>query len=486
MTSRARWIPLGILLLAFTLRVIALNTRAVWYDEAFAVFLAEKDFPAMAIGTAADTMPPLYYALLHFWLPVVGETPFAMRMLSVAISMLSVALVYAIGTRGVNPSVGRWAMFLTALASFQLYHAQELRMYSILALGLLVYLYGVMRLDARWSLALVALATALALYAHNLAFLTLIAANVYLALHREWRAEWKLLGAQFGGAVLFLAWLLYVPGQLEKIQRAFWTQPPGLADVLQMLVVFTAYLPLPPLLLGLALFLTTAVCAFAAIGLVRLWRRGAPSALGLWLAVALVPPALMFALSYFSRPIFVPRGVIVSSLAYYLVLAALAARLPTPAKVAAAGLALIITLGVLPYFYTAWGEWRRAPFAAADQFLRSQVQPGDLVLHDNKLAFFPMRFYDRALPQEFLADPPASDNDTLAPQTQQAMGLVPVELDAALQRHPRVWFVIFQTALDQAAEEGHPHGNISRLDGAIKSKSVTAFGDLRIFLYENR
>lgn len=480
--------PIVILLIAFGLRLLALNARPMWYDEAFAVLLAEKDYAAIASGTAADTMPPLYYLLVHLWIPLVGETPFALRMSSVALSMLIVALVFAIATRGLGARVGIVAAFFTALAPFQIYHAQELRMYTTFALAVLLYVYAVMRLAtrARYARCLIALATALVLYSHNLAFLTLGAANVYFLWRRDGHAQFKLMVAQIGGALLFLPWLLLVPTQIAKIQRAFWTQLPGLADVLQMLVVFTTHLPLPPFEFALALFITLAIFVIAALELGRAFRRGAPPMLGFVLAFALVPPVLMFTLSYWMRPVFVPRGVIASSLAYYILLAYLVARAPRPLHIALGALAALIAVMTLPFFYTSWGEWRRAPFAEANQFLRAHAQSSDLILHDNKLSFFPMHFYDRALPQEFLADPSGSSNDTFARGSQEALGLFPVELDAALSGRARVWFVIFQTAMDETAREGYAHGNLARLDAAMRRGDGAVFGDLRIYRYEVR
>jgi len=477
--------PIIILLFAFCLRLIALNVRPVWYDEAFAVFLAEKDYAAIALGTAADTMPPLYYILLHGWISLVGETPLALRMLSVALSMLTMTLVFAIARRGFGVRVATFAMLFTALAPFQIYHAQELRMYTILAVALMLYVYAVMRLVARqcYVLPLLAFATALALYSHNLAFLTLGAANIFLLWRRDWNAQFRLIIAQIVGALLFFPWLLYVPTQIAKIQRAFWTQPPGLADVLQMLVVFTTHLPLPPMIFALALFITLAIFALAAFELGRAFRHGAPPALGLVLAFALIPPVLMFILSYLMRPIFVPRGVIVSSLAYYILLAYIVARAPRAVPFA---LATLIALLTLPFYYSAWGEWRRAPFAEANQFLRAHAQADDVILHDNKLSFFPMHFYDRTLPQQFLADPPGSSNDTLARGSQEAMQLFPIEFDVAVRGRTRVWFVIFQTAIDEAAEEGRAHGNLSRLDAWMQRGDMVAFGDVRIYRYDAR
>ncbi|MBM3129827.1 MAG: hypothetical protein FJ009_14540 [Chloroflexi bacterium] len=481
----SRVMILGILMLAFGLRLLALNARPVWYDEAFAVFLAEQDYAAIATGTAADTMPPLYYTLLHLWIPLVGETPFALRMLSVALSMLIVALVYAIAARGFGVRVGILAAFFTALAPFQLYHAQELRMYTTFALALMLYLYAVMRLAtrARYTWFSIALATALALYSHNLAFLTLGTANIYFLWRRDGRAQLKLITAQIGGAFLFFPWLLFVPTQIAKIQRAFWTQPPGLADVLQMLVVFTAHLPLPPFEFALALFITLALVAIAALELLRAFRRGVPRALGLVFAFAVIPPVLMFVLSYVMRPIFVPRGVIASSLAYYILLAFLAARAP---RLVPIGLVALIAALALPAYYSAFGEWRRAPFDQADRFLRAHAQADDLILHDNKLSFFPMHFYDRVLPQVFLADPPGSSNDTLARGTQAAVNLFPLEFDDAVRGRARAWFVIFQTAIDESAQEGRAHDNLARLDAMMRRVDVTAFGDLRIYRYATR
>ncbi len=474
--------PVITLLLAFGLRVLALNARPIWYDEAFSILLAERDVASIVRGTAADVQPPLYYFLLHAWLTL-GENIFLLRFLSVAFSLLVVALVYPLARRWFSARASALAMFFAALAPFQIYHAQELRMYALLACGALLYAYGVSHTDARRRFVFSVVGAVIALYAHALALLTLVAANGYLLFKRAWRAHIELLIAQSVAWLAFAPWWLFLPNQVRGIQRAYWTHRPELADVLQMLVVFTTHLPLPPFEFALALFITLAIFVLAAFELVRAFRRGTPPALGLVLAFALVPPILMFVLSYGMRPIFVPRGVIASSLAYYIVLAYLVARAPRVLPIA---LAVLIALLTLPSYYAAFGEWRRAPFAEADRFLRAHMQADALILHDNKLSFFSMHFYDRDLPQAFLADPPGSSNDTLARGTQEALGLFPTEFDDAMRGRARVWFVIFQTAIDEAAQEGRAHGNLSRLDATMRRGEVTAFGDVRIYRYESR
>lgn len=488
------WLPVGILLLAFALRLVTIESRPLWYDDAFSVFLAERGPAAIASGTAADTMPPGYYLLLFGWMNAFGETPLAMRMLSVTLSLLVVALVYAAAKRGVGAQTANWAAFLTALMPFQIYHAQELRMYTLLAVGVLLYVYGVMGLALKQgggrapyrSLVFVALGTAVALYSHNLAFVSLLAGNLYLLVRRDWRREIYLILGQVVGAIFFTPWLLYVPTQLEKIQRAFWTQTPGLLDVVQMLLVFTAYLPLPPLLIPFALIVSILVLVLLLWQLVKLARRQKLPALGLLVAFAVIPPVLLFILSYLIRPVFVPRGVIGSALAYVILLGVVIARAPRGVQIGAAVVTLAAAALLLPFYYSAFGEWRRAPYSEANAYLGSQWNDGDVILHDNKLTFFPMHLYDRALPQVFLADPPQSDNDTFAPASQAAMGLYPTDFDTAVQGHPRVWFVIYQTALDEAQAANQPHANLARLDRDFQRVQASAYGDLRIFLYTTR
>lgn len=497
---------IAVLLLAFVLRVAWLDTRPLWYDDAFSVLLSERGVNAIAPGTAADTMPPGYYVLLYGWMNAFGQSPFAMRMLSVALSMLIVVFSFAIAARSFGVRTGLFAAFFVALMPFQIYHAQELRMYTLLALGGLIYLYGVLRLSAPnhfsneqaavrvivkspadfglWrALCFIGLGTVLALYAHNLAFVTLLAANFYFLYKRAWRRELQLIAAQFAGAILFSPWLLYVPSQLEKIQRAFWTQPPGPADILQMFLVWLMYLPLPPAVMAFALFACVLILVLVLWRLLKMARREKISALSLLVFFALVPPLLLLVMSYLIRPVFVPRGAIVSAIALVILIALVAARARRTVRIGFVLGALGLAMLLLPFYYTVYGEWRRAPFAEADAFLKAQWRKGDLILHDNKLSFLSMHLYDRTLPQQFLADPPGSDNDTFAPASQAAMALYPTELSAAVQGKTRIWFVIYQTAIDEAAGT---HPNLALLDEKFQRIQETKYGDLDIVLYAAR
>jgi uncharacterized membrane protein len=490
-------IPIGIALLAFGLRMAWLDARPLWYDEAFSVFLSERGPAAIVSGTAADTDPPGYYFLLWQWMNLVGQTPLALRMLGVGISVTIAALVYATGRRAFGANAGNWAALLVAVMPFQIYHAQEARMYALLGLGVCLYLYGVV--DAamqpgtgfsRRAFATIALGTFIALWSQNLAFATFLGGHVYciargMRVRGEWRKERQLIAAQALAFLFYVPWLFYLPSQLAKVQRAFYTQPPGGLDVLQLVMVQTGYLPLPAPVTGAALFVTILVLTFAGYALAKRARRGGGAALGVMAAFLLVPPTVLFVVSYLMRPVFVPRGLVVTGLTLALVLGMLAAGAARPVRYGLAGLVIVFYAAVLPFYYTYFGEWRRAPFAEANAFLRAEWREGDVILHDNKLTYLPMHLDDRTLPQVFLADPLHSDNDTFAPASQAAMGLGPTKFEEAVEGSGRVWFVIFQTALDEADAAEVEHPNVARLDGFERAQE-TRYGDVVVLLYTVR
>ncbi len=495
----------SILLLAFALRVIALDAREIWYDDAFSILLARHDIGAVIAGAAADDQPPLYYAFLHYFIRI-GDSPFIARFLSVMLSMLIVAMLYATARARFNSRAARNAALFAAMAPFQIYHAQEARMYALLALALLWYLNAVHRLESKrgrleigdwrwkfgqWTLdagrwrpiTSLALSGALALYTHNLAILTLAAANVYFIARREGRALKTLVVAQLVSLILFLPWAFHLPAQLAKIGGGFWILPPSPVTVLQTLMEFTTNLPLPAGLVPIALFVSLALVALAMFETARALKRGAPRGIGLLIAFALVPPLLMLALSFLFRPIFITRGIILSSLAYYILLGWLASRV-RPRIQASLMLALAaLILVALNYQYT-FVEFPRSPYRAADAFLRANTRAGDVIVHDNKLSFFPMHYYDATLAQTFIADPPRATSNTLTRGAQDALKIYPTSLDDAARGNARVWFVIYRRALDEAHGEGRASENKAWLDANYQFVALTKFNDLNVYLYQ--
>jgi len=116
------------------LRVWHIGAKSLWIDEAFSVWVARQPLAASVSWLVRiDQHPPLYYALLHFWLRL-GDGPVALRLLSVLASTLNIPMLYALGTRLAGRRVGLLATAVLALSPFHVYLAQEARMYALLSL----------------------------------------------------------------------------------------------------------------------------------------------------------------------------------------------------------------------------------------------------------------------------------------------------------------------------------------------------------------
>lgn len=484
-----------IILLAFAVRLVNLEGRSPHYDEIVSMLFAAAPLDRMVYGTAADTMPPLYYGLLHLWtLP--GDGLFYARFLSLAFGVLSIAVLYSTGKFLFGARVPVFACAFATLSPFHLFYSQEIRMYTMLSLLELAAVYAFLRWwredRQAWWLAYT-FSASLAMYAHNLAFLLMLSldltAAALIVMRRPLDLRRRLYLLSFTHLVAFLLympWLLYLPQQLSKVQRAFWIEQPGLAELVRSIIVFHFNLPTPSWLLPMALFVSVLFTAFTAYGIYGLltkwpWEKKGWLVAGLLLWVA--PIVIMLAVSQI-RPIYVERAVIVSAFFYYLLVSLTFLHLPGRwLRGLAMALFAPLLLFSLMYHYT-YTEFPRSAFGQLASFLAGNVEETDFVLHDNKLSYFPTRYYDNALPQGFIADPPGSPNDTLALQTMEVFDTWPTDQAQIATANKRVWYVLFNRVLEESQQVGRDYPNKLWFDQRYPVVSQQAIGDLRLYLYD--
>jgi mannosyltransferase len=483
----SRWAVPAVIFVGFCLRLIGINSRPLFYDEAFSYFLSIQSFGHIIQGTAADTMPPLYYFLLHFWAQI-GHSVAWLRGLNVLFSLGVIFLAYRLAADLYGHRAGVWAAALVAVAPFQIYYAQEMRMYTLLALGLTGFAWCFLRLyreegslPAQWPLWLGAAGFGeIALYSHNLAGFTLVAPALFLLVKRRWKLLGKLVACLAVMGIGFLPWLLLVPGQVQKIQTAFWTPRPGLVEILQVMIMFVTNLPLP----GWGIAAAAVVSLWLMVmTILEIWHNHwKDEGLQFLVWYLLAPGAILFGLSYLMRPVFIPRGLIASAVAAYAVLGRLAAcGQNRVAGILAGGVFVAASLAALPY-QVLYREFPRSPYQEAVAWLNTNAGPGEVVLHENKLSFFSMKFYAPGLTQAFLPDIPGSANDTLAPVSAEAMGLLPAPDAAnAVGQSARVEYVVFEKEIQELQASGEPRSPAQAwLEAHYRLNGEKAFGDLLV------
>jgi hypothetical protein len=143
----AIWLVIIITLVGGFLRALALSTKGLWLDEAFSIWLANHSIAEMMQWIVRiDQHPPLYYLLLHGWIALGGDTAYHVRFLSVVFGTATIPVIYLIGKRISGEVMGLAAALILAFSPFNIYYAQETRMYTLLMFNAAVAIYALVRL----------------------------------------------------------------------------------------------------------------------------------------------------------------------------------------------------------------------------------------------------------------------------------------------------------------------------------------------------
>jgi hypothetical protein len=293
---------LVLLLLAFGSRVYQLDLQSLWGDEGISLLRASLPFEEMMRALPREHVPG-YWLLLRAWLSVAGTTDFALRFLSVLPSVLAIAFAYRLAADLGSRRAGLVAALLLATSAFQVWYAQEARMYSWLAamgIGSTWLLWRL--LNARKPalpfvgyVLLVSAAINLHFYGLLIPLAHAVFAGIWLLRTRNWRSF--LIWAAAGVSVL----LLYVPWWARLLEAGeFQGCCPALDPILLPWRFFTAYTVGDAMPDSLRAWLPWVYLALIPIGVWSWFRR---SVLGGWLlcCAAFVPLAAAFAVALVTR-----------------------------------------------------------------------------------------------------------------------------------------------------------------------------------------
>jgi 4-amino-4-deoxy-L-arabinose transferase-like glycosyltransferase len=450
----SRYTLIGLILLAFGLRLYDLGGSSLWYDELLELDIAQGPFNQIWPQLEWHAAMPLDYYLLHSWIRG-GRQEAWVRFPALVAGTLAVPVIYTLARRLFNRRTAYLAALLLACASFAVRYSQEARPYTWLLLWVPLGYLGVWqayrtRRRRYWGLALLGLVGAV--LTHYFSLFVLLPLGLFMASqqttpHLRPKQYWQHL-ACFGLTVTLILvvfvlagrfWRLYSVGlgfaraaaqpaalilpAAEKPNRG--SGPPLELTFWLEEVLYPLATPERP---GLLLY-----AVFSLLGLLSLFRseRASPQArprpavflLATWLVL---PPLLIYLFLLQRGTFFAARYILYTLPAFLLLVAHGLDRLADFGRTAA-GLLLFLALVPLTLaeatelhiYYTADSreDWR-----AVGQLLRQNAGPDDAVIAL------------RAEPALNWYYPPA----VAAPGTYRQDEVVA----AAIREHPRRWFIL--------------------------------------------
>ncbi len=497
-----------VLILALTLRLIALGDRNFWYDEAFSAIFAQQGIPAMIDSTitpdettnAPEIHPLLYYAALNVWTAVFGASAFAIRLISAVFGVVTVYAVYLLARDLFDSRTGMIAALVTAIAPFHIQYSQEARMYALMGLLLVLATWAFVRAfrdsETRiawgWWISFGVFA-GLAMHTQQLSAFYLTALGVIpFAARRKQRIIGMIAGTSVA-FLIYLPWLLVAFAQFERVTANYWIPVPNAARLLltlRSLVIVNLDIPAPASLIGLAVALLLLIFLLVQ----TLMRRNRQSVseraaleFVLWMFTA--PILALWAFSQF-RPLYIDRALIGSALMLYIAFAWLIAKakLPRPILIGV-GVLLIAASAIGLSTHYAWATFPNSPFRQAMASISRDIQPGDVIIHQDKTSALPSIFYAPELDQRYLRDEPGAADDTLSLTAQRTLGAVASDcIQQAAHGADRVWWVTYAFTAGQYAAAGVDtyQASVDWLNANFAASETFRLNDLEVTLYSDR
>lgn len=130
--DKSDWFVLFVGLALFAaITLLTIANSSVWFDEAFGAYLIRFDFWHVAVYTASDVHPPLYYWLLKLWSMSFGTSELALRSMSVLFACVAIVFGFLLAKRLFGRKAAWLGLLFMVLSPMLVRYGQEMRMYTL-------------------------------------------------------------------------------------------------------------------------------------------------------------------------------------------------------------------------------------------------------------------------------------------------------------------------------------------------------------------
>jgi LysM repeat protein len=424
---------LGIVAIGAVLRLYLLGSKSIWLDEAFSIAMGQRGLIDLLHKVVlTDTHPPLYYLLLKFWMVFSAEEA-SVRLLSALFSIAAIPVMYAVVARlYTDKKIGLVGATILAFSPFQVWYAQEARMYAMLTFLVLLsahFFLKALQAGERRDWIGYVIATTLALYTDNGAIWYVVTISIfYLVSIKRFPGkpiDWFLSNAAI--CLLYIPWFPFFLEQTRQVTGSFWLPAPTFSTLLATFLDFHS-LNFP--LAELSLLYMAAIFVWVTIVPAGDWQRRLSS---MWL---FIPVATSLFLSL-RQPIFLSRNLIAASLGYYLLIAGIIWRFRSKRAMLALLLPLV-AMNLVSIGYNAWWEPKEDWRAVASYVARStQKRPAGMLVFIPGYTELPFNYYFKDYDIPIVTQGYPGDEILLHPEPNQVE-----DIGKVLEGRPYIWLIV--------------------------------------------
>jgi 4-amino-4-deoxy-L-arabinose transferase-like glycosyltransferase len=390
--SRYYQILLILTVIGAILRLYALDQASLWLDEAMTYLFSINPFTEYwtLISAGGEVHPPLFY-WLEYPMLALGHTETTLRFLPAIFGIITIPVIYFLGTEAVDRNTGILAAAFLTFSPFHLFYSQEARMYSLmllfLALAMLSFFFAIKDESVKWWV-IFGIFSALAFWTHFYSLILIAGLYIYF-LVRTVKTDLtikKLKGVGCSAAVLVLLCLpLLAIAWKILIGRTAGAPTWGIRGLDVLTITFNQFS-------GNFLLITVLFVIFFFLGLYMISRtRPETSILFIWLTILIFSASI--GLSYFMP--MVPRYLIGIIPIFFVGIASsylAPARFKPDKKVVYFCLVLIVFVslpGLMNHYNTVSKEdWRNISVLISEN-----TAPGDIVVLMPGYVRAPFDFY---------------------------------------------------------------------------------------------
>ena len=495
---------IGILALAVVLRLIRLGTFAYWHDEAYSMLVSQNLYGFIFHDELAANHPPFAYFLLAGWRALGMEiNAWTVRGLPALFGVLGVAAIFFLGKALFNTRTGLIAAFLLAISPFQILHSQDLKEYIYLpffATVMVLYFYRATITKTRRDWITYGVLAGICCYTEAFVAPLLVAINCWFLLffrqHKESLKYWFI--ANVLGALLYLPWLGMM---LQKVHlylvqaEGWWVPAPTLWSVLfYFKTIAFGYAAVKPFF-HLAFFLFLILFLYGIYQALKTNQRGT----FLLLFWAVLPVAMVYAISLIGQSVFLIRAMLPYAIAVYVLVAAGLAQTKNKLvfNCSMAAIVVLCSVGLGAHYLRIMhplqhphrpGIHPPQEYDKAAAYVLQHVKEEDIVIHASAATWLPFYWYGfRGQQAQYSGAHNAAFNDIIRTanpvnsKDPELLRLWPEMMETLVADHQRIWFIFSEW------ERGFLHGqamNVYRwLDSRYQEVERTRFMGMDIIVY---